>query len=121
MLVIDDSDATREVYVESLRLDGFTVEEAIDGEQGLAKAVRSIPDVIITDLEMPGRDGWDMIRALRADQRTHNVPIIVCSGRPVTPPSRAKTYDVHLLKPFLPDVLLSHVRELTRQQQAQEA
>ncbi len=64
-----------------MTLSGFTVEEATDGRDGLQKAPRSFPDVIITDLEMPVMDGWETIRSLKSNERTRNIPVIVCSGR----------------------------------------
>jgi CheY-like chemotaxis protein len=79
-LVIDDSDDTREVYAVALRLEGFTVEVASDGQEALQKAVELLPDIFITDLSMPIMDGWETIRRLRADERTRRIPIIACSG-----------------------------------------
>ncbi len=120
VLVIDDSEDAREVYATVLRLDGFAVEEAIDGQQGLEKARRSLPDVIITDLEMPVMDGWETIRRLKADQRTRTIPIIACSGATIPRPEKRvfeptePTYDAHLVKPCLPDVLLSEIRGFVR-------
>jgi CheY-like chemotaxis protein len=70
VLVIDDSDATRHAYAELLRLEGFAVEEARDGQEGLAKAIEFLPAIIITDVAMPIMDGWETMRRLRADERT---------------------------------------------------
>ncbi len=117
VLVIDDSEDAREVYATMLRLDGFAVEEAIDGQQGLEKARKSLPDVIITDLEMPVMDGWETIRRLKADQRTRTIRIIACSGATVPRPAKRAfepTYDAHLVKPCLPEVLLSEIRGFVR-------
>ncbi len=119
VLVIDDSEDAREVYATVLRLDGFAVEEAIDGRQGLEKALRSLPDVIITDLEMPVMDGWETIRRLKADQRTRTIPIIACSGATVprpTKPAFEPTYEAHLVKPCVPDALLSEIRGFVRRE-----
>ena len=69
-LVIDDTDAVRQLYVSALRLEGFTVEEAHDGQQGLEKAVALRPDIIISDVAMPVMDGRETIRRLREDDRT---------------------------------------------------
>jgi CheY-like chemotaxis protein len=80
VLVIDDSGDTREVYAVLLRLEGFSVEGASDGREGLRKAAELRPDIIITDLSMPVMDGWQTIRRLRADERTRRIPIIACSG-----------------------------------------
>src|ERR1044071_8217041 len=79
-LVIDDSAETREMYSVVLRLEGLNVEEARNGEEGVARAIASRPDIIITDLSMPSMDGWETVRRLRADERTGHIPIIICSG-----------------------------------------
>jgi PleD family two-component response regulator len=69
-LVIEDYDDTREVYAVVLRLEGFTVESASNGQEGLQKAMELLPDIIITDLSMPIMDGWETIRRLRG-RRPH--------------------------------------------------
>jgi CheY-like chemotaxis protein len=116
VLVIDDSDDTRDVFATVLHLEGFTVEEARDGREGIEKAVQSLPDIIITDLRMPVMDGREMIRRLRADHRTRRIAIIACSGeeRP------GKTYppDAFLPKPCPLDLLLLEVRGLLRRRAA---
>jgi len=110
-LVIDDSDDTRGVYATALRLEGFTVEGASDGQEGLQKAVELLPDIIITDLSMPIMDGWETIRRLRADDRTRRIPIIACSGHP--PSDTHDTWaDALLTKPCPLDTLLLKVRQL---------
>ena len=65
-LVIEDTAAVRQLYVSALQLEGFTVEEAHDGQQGLEKAVALRPDIIITDVAMPVMDGREAVRRLRA-------------------------------------------------------
>jgi CheY-like chemotaxis protein len=57
VLVIDDSDDTREMYAVMLRLEGFVVEEARDGQEGIAKAIEFQPALIVTDLAIPVLDG----------------------------------------------------------------
>ena len=58
VLVIDDSDDTRDLLASVLRLEGFVVMEAHDGHEGLKIAFESRPDIIIADLQMPVMDGW---------------------------------------------------------------
>ena len=113
-LVIDDSDDTREMYAVVLQLEGFAVEGASDGQEGVQKAVELVPDIIITDLFMPVMDGWETIRRLRADERTRRIPIIACTGQKT--PSGAHDFwpDTLLLKPCPLDTLLLEVRGLLR-------
>jgi CheY-like chemotaxis protein len=113
-LVIDDSDDTREMYAVVLQLEGFTVEGAKDGQEGLQKAVQLLPDIIITDLTMPIIDGWETIRRLRADDRTRHIPIIACSGEEAPSGTHDSWADAVLTKPCPLDTLLLEVRQLLR-------
>jgi CheY-like chemotaxis protein len=113
-LVIDDSDDTREMYAVVLQLEGFTVEGANDGQEGLQKAVQLLPDIIITDLTMPIIDGWETIRRLRADDRTRHIPIIACSGEEAPSGTHDSWADAVLTKPCPLDTLLLEVRRLLR-------
>ena len=113
-LVIDDYDDTREVYAVVLRLEGFTVEGASDGQEGLQKAMELLPDIIITDLSMPIMDGWETIRRLRADERTRRIPIIACSGEEAPSGTHDSSADALLTKPCPLDTLLLEVRQLLR-------
>jgi CheY-like chemotaxis protein len=96
-----------------LRLEGFTVEGASDGQEGFQKAVELLPDIIITDLAMPIMDGWETIRRLRADDRTRRIPIIACSGQAPNDPHDTWA-DALLVKPCPLDTLLLEVRQLLR-------
>jgi two-component system, cell cycle response regulator DivK len=117
-LVIDDDDDTREMYAEVLRLEGFTVEGASDGQEALQKAVELLPDIIITDLYMPIMDGWETIRRLRADERTRRIPIIACTGEEAPNGTHDCWADVLLTKPCPLDTLLLEVRQLLRRDAA---
>jgi CheY-like chemotaxis protein len=117
-LVIDDSDDTREVYAVVLRLEGFTVEGASDGQEGFRKAVELLPDIIITDLSMPIMEGWETIRRLRADDRTCRIPIIACSGEEAPSDAHDTWADAVLTKPCPLDTLLLEVRQLLRRSAA---
>jgi CheY-like chemotaxis protein len=117
-LVIDDSDDTRELYVVILRLAGFVVEEARDGRAALHQAHALLPDIIITDLAMPIVDGWEMIRLLRADERTRRIPVIACSGQARPTPADDCGADTLIPKPCSPDRLLLEVRGLLRREPA---
>jgi len=97
-----------------LRLEGFTVELASDGQEALQKAVELLPDVIITDLSMPIMDGWETIRRLRADERTRRIPIIACSGEEAPSGTHDSWADAVLTKPCPLETLLLEVRQLLR-------
>jgi two-component system cell cycle response regulator DivK len=117
VLVIEDSDDTRDMFATVLHLEGFTVEEARDGREGIEKAAQSLPDIIITDLRMPVMDGREMIRRLRADQRTRRIPIIACSGEERVGTGSTPA-DAFVPKPCPLDLLLLEVRGVLRRRAA---
>ena len=78
---IEDNDDN--VYMLKMRLellDDFEVVTAEDGEKGCAMAVSEHPDIILMDLEMPGVDGWEATRRLKADPQTRDIPVIALSA-----------------------------------------
>jgi two-component system cell cycle response regulator DivK len=104
LLVEDDRDG-RIVFAEWLAESGFRVEQAHNGLQALERAFDLIPDAIVTDLNIPGIDGYELTRRLKNDQRTRNIPILAVTGyAPFTQdPSRADRAgcDAVLTKPCL--------------------
>jgi two-component system, cell cycle response regulator DivK len=118
VLIIDDFNDAREVYEIALTLEGFAVEGASEGQEGLRKAVDLQPDLIITDLAMPVMNGWETIRELRADDRTRRIPIIACSGDDDPPPTQDAWADVVLAKPCPLEVLLQEVQTILRRSSA---
>jgi CheY-like chemotaxis protein len=76
ILVIDDEASVRDNVVRFLRLEGYLASEAADGEQGIADALRSPPDLILCDLMMPGIDGFGVLARLRAEPATAGVPFV---------------------------------------------
>ena len=81
VLYVEDNDDN--VYMLKMRLellDDFEVVTAEDGEKGCAMALSERPDIILMDLEMPGVDGWEATRRLKADPQTRDIPIIAHSA-----------------------------------------
>lgn len=76
VLLADDSDDVLESHGDILKDAGYRVAFARDGRQAVAQALELRPDVILMDLQMPGIDGWEATRQIRADLRTHHIPII---------------------------------------------
>jgi len=115
ILVVDDFPATREMYGRFLGYSGFHVEEASSGPEALKKSFTLKPQIIIMDLTMPGMDGWEAIRKLKADERTRHTPIVVVTGASFSGGAqKAKDAgcDAYLVKPCLPETLLGVVRSL---------
>ena len=80
ILIIDDEERNRRLFEVFVKADGHHVESAASGEAGLKLATATPPDVILLDLMMPGRDGFEVARALKANPVTQEIPIIVISS-----------------------------------------
>ena len=81
ILVVDDSNSVRYAMQKSLTEAGMIVTLAGDGEEGLAKAMNSDFDLIITDIDMPKMDGFELCTKLKGEFKTSHIPIIVLSSR----------------------------------------
>ena len=118
LLVEDDRDG-RMLFAEWLQQAGFRVEQAHNGLQALERAFDLLPDAILTDLNIPGIDGYELTRRLKQDARTERIPILAVTGYvPFTQdPARADRAgcDAVLLKPCLPDDLEQTLSRLIAQ------
>ena len=114
VLIVDDYEDSRFIYVHALSAAGFRVEEAGDGQAGLDKALQTAPDAIVMDLSLPILDGWEVIRRLRADERTRAPPIVALTGPSLTEVDENPGYDALLIKPCSPDTLIERIRELLK-------
>ena len=115
LLVEDDQDGRR-MYVEWLAGAGFHVNEAHNGLQALERAFDVRPDVIVTDLDIPGIDGFELTRRLKQDPRTHDIPVLAVTGYAAfaSDPERARRAgcDGVLPKPCSPQDLETAIRSL---------
>ena len=115
VLVVDDFIDAREMYAEYFVFAGFEVAEATNGEEAVRKALELTPHVILMDLSMPGVDGWEATRRLKADQRTRDIPVIALTGHALTGFSESAKLagcDAFVTKPCLPDALVEEVRRV---------
>jgi two-component system response regulator MprA len=116
-LVIDDEQAIIEFIKLGLHYEGFQVESACDGEQGLTAAQRCDPDIIILDLMLPDMDGLEVCRRLRANPVTGDVPILMLTARDDV---RDRVIgletgaDDYLTKPFSFEELVARIRAILR-------
>ncbi|MDX9722821.1 MAG: response regulator, partial [Myxococcota bacterium] len=81
VLVVDDSEIAREVVREVLLQRGYVVREAINGKEALREIEQRRPRLVVTDLEMPVMDGFELLRSLRAAKATRELPVIVLTSR----------------------------------------
>ena len=115
ILVVDDYGDARELYARVLSHSGFRVDEASSGPEAIEKGFELEPDLILMDLAMPGMDGWEAIRQLKADSRTQHSPIVVITGAAYSDGVRKAKQagcDAYLVKPCLPETLIEVVRGL---------
>jgi CheY-like chemotaxis protein len=114
ILIVDDYQDAREMYAEYLKASGFRVAEARTGFEAVAKARELKPDVVLMDLSLPGIDGWEATRQLKADQSTMHIPVVAITGHASELASRdAKAAGCisFVLKPALPDAVVAEVRK----------
>jgi DNA-binding response OmpR family regulator len=81
VLVVDDEDDIRELCRVNLEFEGFDVIDARDGPSAIDKATRQRPDVIVLDLMMPEMDGWEVLRRLKEDDATADIPVVMLTAR----------------------------------------
>lgn len=115
VLVVDDEPMARSMLRLILVRAGFEVREAEDGKAALSEVDRSLPDLMILDIMMPGIDGFEVCERLRADENTNSLPIIMLSAK--TDRESVKRglnlgANKYLTKPVGPDELTRHVREV---------
>src|SRR3954451_3725884 len=115
ILAADDDEDILEMVVFRLERSGYTVVRAHDGAQALAAARETLPDLIVLDVMMPKLDGYEVTRALRAEESTSRIPIILLTAR-VQDADVQKGFDAgaddYVRKPFSPQELRSRVQAI---------
>jgi CheY-like chemotaxis protein len=118
VLVVEDDLATRDLYRAFLDESGFRTADAHNGFQALEKAQLLRPDAILTDLAVPGMDGFEFCLALQQSEVTRAIPIIAVTGHPeyIEEPDRFRHAGIShvFMKPCDPDAVIQHLRELLK-------
>lgn len=112
VMVVDDNDDSRDIYSTYFGYKGVRAVTASNGDEALRLARTIRPDVVVMDLTMPGTDGWQATRALKATPETRDVIVIALTGhafRGTEQTARDAGCDAYLIKPCLPDQLLDTV------------
>ncbi len=116
VMIVDDSLTVRKITGRLLEREGYRVVSAKDGTDALEKLLDSLPDVILSDIEMPRMDGFDLLRNIRADARTQAIPVIMITSR-LADKHREHAMKIganeYLGKPFDEDELLRLIRGFT--------
>lgn len=112
LLVVDDEPNLLRAVAACLKAENYDVSTARSGHEALVHLAESVPDLIISDIRMPGMDGYKLARQLRASQRTALVPIVFLTAKDETA-DRIEGFragvDAYLTKPFEPDELIAVV------------
>jgi two-component system cell cycle response regulator DivK len=112
ILLVEDYDDAREMYKDYLEFSGFSVHTARDGHEALEKARMLMPDLILMDLSMPGLDGWEATRQLKADPATSDLVIVALSAHALAAEgerARQAGCDGFIAKPCLPHDLVEQM------------
>lgn len=115
VLVVEDDPVIIDLLTLTLELEGWTVLRAKDAVSALEIARAERPDIVVSDVMMPGRSGLDLIADLRADEATAAVPVILLSARALAA-EVAEGYSAgavdYVTKPFDPDDLVERIRKV---------
>ena len=117
VLVAEDDPHALSGYLEFLGRSGFVASGSSDGQEALGLAIDNVPDIVVTDIMMPGLDGFALAAALRADRRTRHVPILGMTAHWSTEmqnEAQRAGFSAMLLKPCLPTHLLAEVERVLR-------
>lgn len=117
ILVIEDDSKLREHCAELLRTEGFEVFEARNGREGVERARRELPDLVLCDITMPEMNGHRVLETLRAEARTAHLPFVFLTGWSEQQDMRTGMNlgaDDYLVKPVEPDELIAAVRARLR-------
>ena len=114
ILIVEDQEDNRKILRDLLSSAGFEIIEAVTGEEGVVQAEMHLPDLILMDIQLPGMDGYEATRRIKAPPGLTKIPIIAVtsyalSGDDVK--AMAAGCDAYVTKPFSPRALLVKIRE----------
>jgi DNA-binding response OmpR family regulator len=121
VLVVDDEASIRDIVRRYLEADGFEVTEAADGEGALAGAARTRPDLVVLDLMMPGLDGLEVLRRLRAESDVYVILLTAKADEVDLLVGLSVGADDYLTKPFSPRELVARARAVLRRRRTSSA
>ena len=115
LLVVDDEPNLLRAVAAALRAEGYEVVTSRNGREALVRVAESVPDLVISDIRMPGMDGYQLASQLRASSRTALVPIVFLTAKDETADRIAgfrSGVDAYITKPFEPDELLAVIHSI---------
>lgn len=117
VLVVEDSITEMQILSSYLQQAGLAVMSAHSGEEAQTKLSNSTPDLIVLDVILPGQSGFELCRELKADPRTNQIPIIICSTKDTDVDKMWGNLlgaDAYIPKPVDPTLFLSTIRQLIK-------
>ena len=114
ILVVEDHEDNRQILRDLLGTSGFDMIEAWDGEAALTEAAAKRPDLILMDIQLPGLDGYEVTRRIKADPSLAHIPIIAVTSYALSgddEKARLAGCDAYVTKPYSPRQLLAKIRE----------
>jgi two-component system cell cycle response regulator DivK len=114
ILVIEDQEDNRRIVRDLLTSVGYDLIEAVTGEDGITMAETQRPDLILMDIQLPGLDGHEATRRIKANPALRHIPIIVVTSYALSgdeAKAREAGCDDYVAKPFSPRVLLAKIRQ----------
>ena len=116
ILLVEDNDLNRDMLSRRLIKRGFTILTAINGKEGIDKAIKEKPDLILMDLSLPIINGWDATKEIKTNKNTSNIPIIALTAHAMAEDRKkalAAGCDEYDTKPIKFDGLLEKINRLT--------
>ena len=113
ILVVEDQEDNRRILRDLLTSVGYEVIEAVTGEEGVSLAETGCPDLILMDIQLPGLDGYEVTRRIKADPSLGTVPVIAVTSYALSGDEQkafAAGCDGYVAKPFSPRLLLAKIR-----------
>ena len=121
ILIVEDNEMNRDMLTRRLERKGYAVSSAIDGPEGVLKAIELLPDVILMDVALGAMDGWEATTILKADDRTRHIPVIALTAHALET-DRLKSIEVGCIdfetKPVSLNILIEKIEKHKRLQAA---
>ena len=117
VLVVEDSAPQREMISELLAKSGMSVAVATDGVEALEQVKALQPDIVVLDIVMPRKNGYEVCREIKSDPSTQHVPVIICSSKGEDFDKywgMKQGADAYIVKPFQPKELVGTIKQLLR-------
>lgn len=114
ILHIEDNPSNRKAVRHILRRTDYQLIEAVNGEEGVLRALEEVPDLILLDIQLPKLSGYDVAARLRSEEKTRKIPIIAVTSYALSGDESQAVdagCDDYVSKPYRPQVLLEHVRK----------